>query len=155
MMVLMNVGFKYFSLADAKCIGSFSRALSVLEKEKILLDSQYLPVLEAAERGDFFAQLEMQEAFASGTREVPKHYGLARRYTDMIIEYNRGRIEPEIESFVNSASLEYEAGNLESTKKDLAQAIKLMVNNLPLEKWKFDTFSFLCQITICHDEDCL
>ena len=83
----------------------------------------------------------MQEAFASGTQGVPKHYGLARRYTDMIMEFNRGKVVPEVEALRNSAKLELGVGNIEVAKQELVQAAKLMTNNLPSEKWDFDIFS--------------
>jgi hypothetical protein len=141
MLLYMKPSFKYLSEQDLKVEYGLLRALWLIQKERIIIDAHYIPVLELAERGDFFAQCEMQEAFASGTQGVPKHYGLARRYTDMIMEFNRGKVVPEVEALRNSAKLELGVGNIEVAKQELVQAAKLMTNNLPSEKWDFDIFS--------------
>ncbi|MFN8301951.1 MAG: hypothetical protein U0U46_05625 [Saprospiraceae bacterium] len=139
----MKPNFKYVADEDLKVQEGFPLAYKLIADKRILIDSNYLPVLELAEKGDSMAWFEMQEAFAYGTQGVPKHYGLARKYTDLIMKLNQGRDEAVVEGFLNSAKLELDAGNLEAAKQDLVQAIKAMVDKLPLEKWDMKIFDIL------------
>lgn len=149
----MDIDFKYFSRQESGRIEYYPLALALIKKERIIIDARFLPVLEAAERGDFFAQLEMQEAFATGTQGIPKHYMLARKYTDQILEFNRGKVKPEIEGLKNSAILELQEGNKTATKQNLVEAIKLMVNQIPPENWDWEIPDMLYQLEAVEDEE--
>ena len=127
-------------------VKEISRALEILSNEKIMIDARFLPALELAERGEHMAWYEMQEAFASGIQGVPKHYRLARRYTDKIKGFTSGDPKPEIETCLNSASLEFDNGDFEKAKQELVQAVRVMCHHLSPEQWDFRVFDMLYKI---------
>lgn len=147
----MSIHFKYFTSEDADTSGDLSLALEVVARENLLIDSSYLPIIQSAEQGNLSALCEMQTTFACGARGVPRHYALARTYTDRIKEQNAGDLEPEIEALHNSAKLEIMEGNIESAKQELLKAIVLTVNNFPPEEWEFEVFDRLREIIDAAD----
>lgn len=127
-------------------IDSYSLALAAIERNNLIIDCAYLPVLEAAHRGCVSAVCEMATLFGSGAPGLPKNYTQAQFYTDVIKGYNKGDPETEVEAIYNSGCLAFRFGNFEKAKTEFIEAAKIMVNNLPPEKWGFGVFDRLRQL---------
>lgn len=136
--------FTYFKPEEiSPPIDSFSLAFWVVEHGNLIIDSIYLPVIEAAQRGHVPAICEMAILFGSGAQGLPKSYTWARFHTDVLKDYNKGKPNTEAEALFNSGLLEYEFGNLEAAKTEFIEAAKIMVNFLPTEQWNFRVFEYL------------
>ena len=61
MLIDMKPNFKYVADEDLKVQEGFPLAYKLIADKRILIDSNYLPVLELAEKGDSMAWFEMQE----------------------------------------------------------------------------------------------
>ncbi|MFN4254428.1 MAG: hypothetical protein ACK4Q5_05440 [Saprospiraceae bacterium] len=149
----MDINFKYFTVDGGSFVGGISAALALVAREKVIIDATYLPVIEAAENGDVFALFEMQEAFAYGAPGVPKHYELARTYTDRIKDWTKGDVKPEVEALKNSALLELEIGNTPAAKKELVKATTLTISKLQPEEWDFTIFDYLREIVSATSQE--
>ncbi len=54
----------------------------------------------------------------------------------MIFSINRDYSKGDIATYLNSAMLEDRVGNRDRTIADLVEAVKLTVNNLPVDQWR-------------------
>lgn len=122
---------------------SYTIALSVVERHKLIIDSAYLDAIEAAHQGDVLAICEMASLFGSGAPGLPKNYKQARFYIDVMKEYNKGQPETEVEALYNSGRLELKFGNNQSALDEFTKAAKLMVSNLSPEKWDFRILDYI------------
>jgi hypothetical protein len=133
----MSSIYKYFHESKIK-IDNFEKALKRIETEKLIISSEHLPVLEAAEREDFHALCEMAVLFSDGAKGIQPNYKISKHYHKIIQEKNKGDPITEYESHRGIAFLEMNFQNLEAAKYELIEAVKLMVNNFPLEQWNFN-----------------
>lgn len=149
--------FRYYVRSGGK-IESFKKALDIIKEEKILIDSRYLEVIEAAEMGLCTAWLELSEGFQKGLFGLPKNYRMAKYYFDLMIEscsedetYSK---YPQLlfESYRASGYFELDYNNKQLAFDSLLAAVKIMVNQIPPEKWDFNIFHFLQQ-SAPHSDD--
>lgn len=142
--------FRYYVRNGCK-IQSFRKAFDIIKEEKIVIDSKYLEVIEAAEMGLCTAWLELSEGFWKGLFGLPKNYRMAKYYFDLMIEacsedesYSKN---PQLlfESYRASGYFELDYNNKQLALDSLLAAVKIMVNQIPPEKWDFDIFHFLQQ----------
>ena len=133
----MSSIYKYFHESEIK-IDNFEKALKLIKEEKLIVDAEHLKILEAAERRDISALCDLAKVFTEGATGIQPNYNVAKKYHKIIQEGNIGCPAAEHESHRNIAFLEMEFQNLEAAKYELVEAVKLMVNNFPLEKWNFN-----------------
>ena len=143
----MKPNFTYFS-TDGLAIDSFNKALDVVRSEKMIIDSDYLFALEAAERGNLPAVCEMATLFCVGAHGLPRNYNIARIYIDALKDYNQDHPEAYINALYNSGILEYSFNNFSTAMPEFIKAAKHMVIHLPLEQWTFEVFDYIEQISL-------
>lgn len=144
----MSPKFNYFDSKELlEPIDSYASALSVVLEDNLIIDSAYLEVIEAAHRGDVTAVCEIAILFGTGAPGLPKNYYRARFYTDVIKALHKGNPELEVDAFYSSGSLELQFKNYQAAKAEFLSAIKIMVEELPPERWNFDAFYYLQQVT--------
>ena len=83
--------FEYFNRDQVGEIASFGKALPCLVGANAIVDSDFLTVIEAAERGVFEAMCEAARIFMTGVKGVPRNYHLAKRYLDGILVVNENK----------------------------------------------------------------
>lgn len=140
----MPPNFKYFDPQDLSFkMESYNLALSEIAENKLILDSAYLPVIEAAHRGSVAAVCEIAILFGSGAPGLPKNYTMAKFYVEVLKAHSEGDPKPEIEAWYHSGILEYEQGNYEAANSEFLQAAKIMVEHLPPVEWDYRVFENL------------
>lgn len=150
----MKTTFTYFDPQNLiSPLDSYCLALSAIKRDQLIIDSDYLPVLEAAQRGHIPAICEMASLFGSGARGLPKNYFRAKLYLEVLKEHNEGHPKPEIEALYGLGHLEFDYDNFEMAKSAFIQAAKIMVNNLNPEDWNFNVFYYLQRLASQENEE--
>lgn len=142
----MKYQFDYFDPKKAREITNFDKALQCLAEAKAIVDTELLLLIEAAERGVYTAMCDASNLFYSGTKGVAKNYLLAKRYKDAMRSANQiGGKCPRVETefLRNFGCVESDFGNIEAAKNHFVEAVKIMVNELPPEEWRFEVFHYL------------
>ena len=127
--------FKYVQNNTSE-IENITMLQEILSKEKILLDSKYLPVMEQAEKGDFNSIAEMATIFSDGAEGLKPNYSLAKRYTDMgleIVKKSEDKVSI-LEVLTNSAIIEAKFDNHDNSKLILKKHLNLYFLNSLLKK---------------------
>ncbi len=141
--------YKYFCEPGDK-ITDFSSAMQIIRAEKLIIDTKYLKVIEAAERGYCTAWIELQEGFRKGQKGLPQNYRMARYYSDLMIRACKEEADSQepfllFESYRAAGYLEMDNGNHERAALEFGEAIKLMVNRISPQEWDFNILHFLHQ----------
>ncbi|MCA0235853.1 MAG: hypothetical protein LCH81_05685 [Bacteroidetes bacterium] len=149
--------FKYYVRNGCK-IENFKQALDIIKEEKIIIDSKYLEVMEAAEMGLCTAWLELSTGFQKGRKGLPVNYRMAKYYYDLMIKectedetYSKN---PRLlfESYRAAGYFEFEFNNNQLAFNNLKAAVEIMLNQIPPEKWDFEIFHLLKQAATCMGE---
>ena len=133
-------------------LSSFEKAFDVLKTEKLIIDADYLSLIEAAERGYVIAACEMATLFCEGAPGLPRNYNTARIYIDVLKDYNKDDPITYLEALYNSGILEFNFGNFEAAKTEFTEAAKVMVLNLNPENWMFETFDYIKKLAGLYTE---
>lgn len=134
----MRTNYNFFHYSEMK-IDNFDMALKVIKDENLVVGVEHLEILEAAERGCFYALCDVAILFSEGAKGIKPNYKVSKKYHKIIEGINKGDPITEHDAHRSNAFLEMNFQNLEAAKHELIEAIKIMVNNFPVEKWNFNS----------------
>ena len=129
--------FKYFKKTndEVQNIDLIQEILTIGGKS-VVLDSEYLPLIEMAENRDITAAAELAEAFWYGKKGLSQNYSLAEYYCKIMLCDSRDDPKIELEALTAIGSMEYDFGNYEKAVEYLRQANIVMLVKLEIEDWK-------------------
>ena len=105
-----------------------------------MLDADLLPLMDKAENGCYYAQVDLLHAFTYGNG-AKRDRQLEKKYATMVYDNTEDNLM-KLAVLWNLAMREKELGNLELMKVKFEEAIRFKVGNLPVDKWDFDMFSW-------------
>lgn len=143
----MQYKFQY-AQSYKETISDLSKLQEILSMEDVVMDAAYLPILDQAEEGDFAAMCEISTLFADGADGVKPNYGMAKRYTNRILEVVKesGERVSILEGYANLAMIEYKFGYADKAKEALKDAFDHMLENFFTEDVMAETHGFLLHI---------
>lgn len=125
----MDTKFQY-SQNYKETITDLSKLQEILSMEDVVMDASYLPVLDQAEEGNFAAMCEMSTIFSDGAKGVKPNYGMAKRYTNKILETVKesGDRVSILESYSNLAMIESKFGYQDKAREAFKMAFNHMID---------------------------
>ena len=105
-----------------------------------MLDADLLPLMDKAESGCYYAQVDLLHAFTYGNG-AKRDRKLEKKYATMVYNNTEDSLM-KLAVLWNLAMREKELGNLELMKAKFEEAIRFKVAHLPVDKWDFDMFSW-------------
>lgn len=115
----------------------FEKALELIKKEKLIVDANWLPLIESAEAGDRMARHDISSGFIFGKSGLPQNYKLAVHYLMQLGDHNG---EDDLMRFYSNRCLgdtHFRFGNFDEAKNSYTVAAKCMIM-LPMTEWDFE-----------------
>lgn len=138
--------YKYLDAKDLEGIPIKNSYLLIGQLGLNAIDAKHLPLIEAAMTGNFFANCEIIEAFTNGHIEgIPINYECALVFADVFHETNLTGNDPAlmVANAKNLGNILAKLDRLDEAIKYYHDAIKLMVDKLPLADWDFRVYRYL------------
>lgn len=118
-------------------VNDLEKLQAILAPHQILLDSNYLLLMEQAEEGDTTSLAELMEFFLYGTSAFQPNYQLTARYAYKIFDKTNEMDDNTImllEAYNNLIMVEAEFGNYEKSKELMKEAFIVAIEDFNYEE---------------------
>ena len=117
-------------------VNDLPKLQALLAPHSIILDAEYLTIMEQAEEGDLPSVLEMAELFLQGTNAFEPNYELLTRYAYKALEITKSELNDIIavlETYNDLIMIEAGFGHYDKSKALLKEAINVAVEDFHYE----------------------